>query len=452
MTRVKRPERVKLTAGRVRSFSASPDAKQVFRWDTEVPGFAVRATAGSKAFIFQSRLNGKTIRITIGDVRTRDIESDDPEHLGARQEARRLQTLIDQGIDPRDEKARRAAEAEAQRQEMDAQQAESARQEFTVAEAWGLYLEARRPRWGEHHYKDHLKLARPGGEPTGRRGGSISNPGPLAALMPLRLTDLTPCRLQSWMEDETAKRPTAAALAYRLFRAFVNWCDERPETTGLADPSTLLTRSVRETVAAPKVKNDCLQREQLKSWFDAVRQHSNPVIVAYLQVLLLTGARREELAGLTWDNVDFQWHSLTIKDKVEGERTIPLTPYVAALLAALPRRNQWVFSSPTSASGHLREPSIFHRKAVASAGLPPISLHGLRRSFGTLAEWVEIPTGVVAQIQGHKPSALAEKYYRRRPLDLLRKWHTKLEDWILEKAGIEFGSEQPSKLQIVRGK
>ena len=28
--------------------------------------------------------------------------------------------------------------------------------------------------------------------------------------------------------------------------------------------------------------------------------------------------------------------------------------------------------------------------------------------------------GVVAQIQGHKPSALAEKHYRRRPLDLLR--------------------------------
>ena len=34
------------------------------------------------------------------------------------------------------------------------------------------------------------------------------------------------------------------------------------------------------------------------------------------------------------------------------------------------------------------------------------------------------------------PSALAEKHYRRRPLDLLRKWHEKIETWILEQADI----------------
>lgn len=66
-----------------------------------------------------------------------------------------------------------------------------------------------------------------------------------------------------------------------------------------------------------------------------------------------------------------------------------------------------------------------------------MTLQGLRRSFGTLAEWLEVPTGVVAQIQGHKPSALAEKHYRRRPLDLLRQWRTRIEAWMLEQAGIE---------------
>ena len=78
-----------------------------------------------------------------------------------------------------------------------------------------------------------------------------------------------------------------------------------------------------------------------------------------------------------------------------------------------------------------------HNKALAAAGLPALSLHGLRRSFGTLAEWVEVPTGIVAQIMGHKPSATAEKHYRVRPLDLLRKWHTSIEGWILEQAGVE---------------
>ena len=128
--------------------------------------------------------------------------------------------------------------------------------------------------------------------------------------------------------------------------------------------------------------------------------------------------------------------------KVEGERVIPLTPYVAHLLMALPRRNEWVFSSPTSASGHLQEPSIQHLRVSSAAGFEGLSLHGLRRSFGTLSEWCEVPVGVVAQIMGHKPSAIAEKHYHRRPLDLLRSWHVKIEAWILEQAGIQFDANQ----------
>jgi intergrase/recombinase len=44
--------------------------------------------------------------------------------------------------------------------------------------------------------------------------------------------------------------------------------------------------------------------------------------------------------------------------------------------------------------------------------------------------------GVVAQIQGHKPSAIAEKHYRRRPIDLLRKWHDQIEAWMLKQADL----------------
>jgi integrase len=95
-----------------------------------------------------------------------------------------------------------------------------------------------------------------------------------------------------------------------------------------------------------------------------------------------------------------------------------------------------VFSSQTSASGRIVEPRIGHNRALATAGLPDLTLHGLRRSFGTLAEWVECPVGISAQIMGHAPSALAEKHYRQRPLDLLRMWHTKIEAWILEQAGV----------------
>jgi integrase len=51
-------------------------------------------------------------------------------------------------------------------------------------------------------------------------------------------------------------------------------------------------------------------------WCGATEQ---PHRSAYLRALLLTGARREELAALTWANVDFQWRKLTIADKVDTQ-------------------------------------------------------------------------------------------------------------------------------------
>ena len=94
----------------------------------------------------------------------------------------------------------------------------------------------------------------------------------------------------------------------------------------------------------------------------------------------------------------------------------------------------WVFRS-NSKSGKIIEPRSAYNRALVLAELPHISLHGLRRSFGTLAEWVEVPTGIVAQIMGQTQRS-CRKHYRRRPLDLLRKWHEKIETWILNEAGI----------------
>lgn len=427
--------RTNLTAGRIRDFKT--DKAQAFLWDAEAPGLAVRATAtGNKAFIFQAKLNGNAIRSTIGDVKAWGIDQ-------ARAEARRLQTIIDKGIDPREEKAERIAATEAKREE-------SRRQGATVAEAWAAYVAARRAKWSERHLADHENLARLGGEDRKKGAGKIE-PGPLASLMPERLSALTPERVASWLDDETARRPTYAALGYRLLRAFLRWCASRPEYAAAVNLEAVGSRVAKDHVPRVRAKEgDSLQREQLPAWFAAVRELGNPVISAYLQGLLLTGARREELAGLTWADVDFQWRSLTIRDKVEGERIIPLPPYLASLLAALPRRSKWVFSSPTAASGRIQEPRIAHLRALKAAGLPHISLHGLRRSFGTLAEWVEAPTGVVAQIMGHKPSAIAEKHYRRRPLDLLRLWHTRIEAFMLEQAGIAQPAEDAEGLRLVK--
>ena len=422
-------KRENFTAGRVASFMCEPDKQQSIYWDGKTPGLGLRVTApGAKSYIFETRLHGKTVRLTIGDVRTWKIGQ-------AQAEATRLKTLTDQGTDPRVERAEQAAALEAKRSEL-------RRQEVTVGEAWAAYIEARRHKWSARHLLDHQNIAKEGGAAR-KRGEGTTEPGPLAALLPLRLSNLTPSTVKAWLKVETARRPTYAALAYRLLRAFVRWAAGYPDYQGAVQVEAVGSRVAKDHVARVKAKEgDSLQREQLGAWFKAVRELGNPVQSAYLQGLLLTGARREELAALKWADVDFQWNGLTIRDKVEGERIIPLTPYLSSLLAALPRRNQWVFSSPAAADGKLTEPRIAHTKALQAAGLPHVSIHGLRRSFGSLSEWVECPVGIVAQIMGHKPSAIAEKHYRRRPLDLLRMWHTRIEAWILEQAGIEQPKEE----------
>lgn len=422
--------RIKLTAGRIADFGT--DKTQAFLWDTETPGLAVRATpSGVKAFIFQAKLNGQAIRITIGDVRAWSIDK-------ARVQATAYQNLIDQGRDPREVKRETTAADVAKR-------AEHRRLGVTVAAAWEIYLEARRAKWSERHYRNHLMLSTAGGKKLtrGRRpnGPDTTQPGSIYPLLWLRLSELDADKVKEWLASEVKKRPTQAESAFRKLRTFLAWCAEQPDYQQSAHAEICETKAIREMVPKVKPKDDVLQREQLHPWYEAVKRIGNPVISAYLQGLLLTGARREELAAVKWGDVDFQWKSLTLHDKVEGERTIPLTPYLANLLTALPRRNEWVFSSLSAASGRIQEPRIQHVKALAAASLPHVSLHGLRRSFGTLSEWVEVPTGVVAQIMGHKPSAIAEKHYRRRPLDLLRMWHTRIESWMLEQAGIDYSRE-----------
>ncbi len=441
--------KIAFTAGRVSGFKCPPDKKQVFLWDVTAPGLGLRATpAGKPAYVFQSVYQGKDIRLTIGSPAAWSIPD-------AQAKARELQRLIDEGRDPRDLK-RDALAAQAEKQAAAAAKVEADKvAALTVGDVWANYVEQRRPFWGALHYRDHIDKAKAGGLPSGRRGGGkqLTKPGPLAALMPLALKDLDQATIERWAADEGKTRASSARLAWRLLTVFLTWCAEQPEYANLLpDKNPAKTKKAREALGRPGTKSDVLQREQLAAWFAAVQQLQNPVIAACLQMMLLTGARPGEVLALRWEDVNTQWKGISIRDKVEGTREIPATPYMLHLLAALPRRNEWVFSSPASASGCLTEPNNPHTRACAAAGLGGLTLHGLRRSFASLTEWLEIPSGVVAQIQGHKPSATAEKHYKVRPLELLRVHHERIETWILEQAGIVFDAQAaPGALRVVAG-
>lgn len=466
--------KINFTAGRVSDFKCPPDKLEATLWDATSKGLGLRATAKSRSYIFLSTLkDGRKVRITIGD----------PSHYGiddARAEATKLQKSINDGLDPREVKAEKIAASVTKREQAKVRQA-------PALDAWDAYIKARTPKWSERYKDTHELMSRAGGEKITRGKrlgmGDTKEKGALRPILELPLNAITREQVQHLIVERLETKPETARLALALLSSFLNWCIDCSEPVVNSDGTTThqypykdqinpdACQRMKQKLAKPQSRDDCLQREHLKSWFECVRRIENPTHAAYLQCLLLTGARRNELASLRWDDVDFQWNSITIRDKINDERTIPLTPFVASLMQELKRINEtppnvteitrrkakgekwqpspWVFSSPTAANGRIQEPRINHNKALTAAGLPPLSIHGLRRSFGTLAEWVECPVGISAQIMGHSPSAIAEKHYRRRPLDLLRVWHTKIEGWILEQAGIEQPSIEAGKLKIV---
>lgn len=450
-TMAKASKRENLTVKRAFSFNCEPGKPNSFVWDADSPGLGIKATPTGSNYIFEGRIHGKSLRITIGRV--------DAVALGfARSKAAEYRANLANGEDPRQLMKDKAAALDAIRKAEEDAKRDIERNTTTARTVWEQYIEARssitefdansreyRSVWGARHKADHEKLAIAGGE-AAKRGTRKRKRGVLADLLDKPLADITSATIAEWIEANKG-RPASVALGWRLFRAFLHWTGRGDEFKGIADPAEII--SARASVPRMGSKKDSLRREMLPLWFAGVRRIQSKTTATYLQLCLLTGARRNEMAALRWADVDMTWGSLTIRDKIEGERTIPLTPYAKSLLEALPRSSKWVFPG-ASKSGHLEAPFKAHAKALAAVGLPHVSIQGLRRSFKSLAEWVEVPAGITAQIMGHKPSATAEKHYTDRPLDLLTMWHARIEAWMLKEAGITFTGQTGVALQVIK--
>ena len=443
-----------LSAGLFERASCPPEKSFVRLKDAQNPNLHLRITqAGGKHWQFEARVKGSLFSRSLGQWPALSIGE-------AQKIAAQLRALTTQGIDPRDLDRKATEEAQALEQAKDlartAQQQKEEREALTFGQAWAHYMAERRPYWGARNYADHAAMIQRGGQRR-KRGQGLTVAAPLAVFVPMRLIDINAEAVEQWAAKEGQERGTRARLAKRLLGAFFNWCKEQPAYAAIVpeqNPAT--TRRTAEALGKAEAKQDALLKEQLPAWFDAVGKLRNTTAAAYLQCLLLTGARPNELMQLRWDDVNTQWRGLSLRDKDEskggrdGRRIIPLTPYVQHLIERLPKRSAWVFGSDLL-SQPISRPTRLLTDVCTVAGIEHLTLHGLRRSFGSLAEWLDLPAGVVAQIQGHKPSATAEKHYRVRELGLLRQHHERLEGWILEQAGVPFDPEAGGgKLKLIK--
>ena len=399
------------------------DSKPSFYWDSSTSGFGVKVTPNNKkTYIFQGRVGSTTRRITIGNIK-------DWRLTDAREKAKELAVMCTQGIDPKVEKDKRI------KSDQEYLKTEK-RKETLFKEAWNIYLEENKERWRERTYLDHLLLSKGGFDESKKFN---YKPQPIFELLEEKLSNLDNNYFSDWLQNNSY-RETSAGKAFRLVRAFLNWCEEDDRFQGIAPANAIKSKKVRSKVKPIQARKDCLLKEQLEIWFSTVLKSQNKALATFYMCCLLTGARKDEFLSLKWDDLDFRWKTIQLKDKVEDSgRTIPMTKYVEKLLRDIEKisDSSYIFSSNTSATGYLVNPYKEFKKICNEIDIQ-LTIHGLRRSFKSLAEWVDIPVGVTAQISGHKPSALAEKHYTVRPMDMLRGHLQKYENWVLEQAKINF--------------
>jgi len=434
-------QRQELTAGLIEALRCPDGKAQAFLRDSKVPGLRVRVTsAGAKSFVFEAKLRGQTLRRTIGNVAAWSIEA-------ARREAKQLTVDVDNGIDPREVEREEAERKLLERAAAEARHAEDATRATTVLQAWTRYLAEGKPRgkaaWKPRYRADLMLAAAAGGEKL-KRGNGTTKPGHLWPLMGRRLVDIDADLIRDWYVVEKKRAPVQAARAAAMFSGFLRWCSMRKEFRGLVQRDAARAGELADLLPEKKRREDALEIEQLKPWFAGTDKLRSGTARAYLQALVLTGARREEMAGLRWEEVDFRWRRLTLADKVGDRRVIPLTPYLASVLAALPREtfadgepNPYVFASPSSKLGRIAEPRAPHADVLADGAIPHVSIHGLRRTFALLGEAAGAPAGAIAQVMGHRPSAVHEGY-KPRSVDALRPYLALVERFVLACAGIEF--------------
>jgi len=423
--------RISFTAARVANFKCPPDKPQVFMWDSATPGLGLRVTkAGKPAYVFQGRHLDKTIRVTIGSPDAWSISQ-------AQEKARALQRLIDEGRDPRSLKQEAIAANAEKNAAASAKERDDKLSALTVGEVWEIYLREGKPKrrdaW-KPGYRADLELMASAGGVKKKRGKGLTRQGPIYPLLALKMKEVGEDSLKDWFDSEALISKYQAARAFMMFKGFLRWCSARKAYRSLIERDAGKAASIVECLPANNRRTDALEVAQLPGWWSAVEELNNRSASVYLRALLLTGARREELAALKWADVDFKWRKLTLADKVELTRVIPLTAYLAEQLSGLSRLNEYVFFSKGK-SGRLVDPRASHLMALKSAGIDSLTIHGLRRSFSLLGEAAGAPEGAIAQIMGHKPSATAEKY-RPRSLDALRPFSNLIEAYILEQAGV----------------
>lgn len=198
---------------------------------------------------------------------------------------------------------------------------------------------------------------------------------------PLRaysLPDLTPLVIESWFHMIGQSSKSQANKSLSILRTML----EKAKDWRLHDGENAARRVKPYTLRA---RTRFVQPKEMPLLMHSLKREDEPT-QCYFLLCLLVGCRRTEGLLMRWTDIDVEagvWHKARTKTGIP--HTVPVPAALMARLAALPKRNEFVFS--TMRSGHW-SPSLAYGKWCAirkGAGLPDVTIHDLRR---TCASWL----------------------------------------------------------------
>ena len=373
-----------------------PAAGRVEYFDSQLPGFAIRISeTGRKTWIAMYRVSGKLVRETIGTLDTFPSVAD------ARDLARQSLQQAQRGINPvavrRQQKAATAA-----------------------PDTLGAVIERYLSEYAVRRMRpDYFKET--------QRALKVDIVNSIGANRPIREITRRDIRAALGKIVSRGRAPHAShVLAY--VRAALNWTvrEELIETNpaaGIPDPDPR-KREDRE-------RDRHLSNDEIKLFWAGCGKIKEPY-GSLFRLLLLTGARRDELAHATWSEFDLDKREWTLprrRSKNDKAHTTHLTPLAMEILEALPRIGALLFTTTGRTPVSNFAGACRRLAAEMGASVPHFTLHDLRRTIATGMADLGIAEHVLDRVLNHagrKVSGTARIYNRH---EYLKERQAALEAW-----------------------
>lgn len=150
-----------------------------------------------------------------------------------------------------------------------------------------------------------------------------------------------------------------------------------------------------------------LSVEECNALIDACASHLQPIVIAALQ----TGARKEEVLSLRWDQVDLRHgYILLEKTKNNERREIPINSILRQTLMGLVRRLDSPYVFADTEGRRFKDIKKSFHAALKKAGIRDFRFHDLRHTFASHLVMAGVDLATVRELLGHKDISMTLRY------------------------------------------